>query len=505
MDLHRLLERPDPGGRRLAAIVDGSQDAIVITDAQGSITSWSPAAERLFGWTATDMLGGSGRQLVPADRAGETRRLRRAALAETAIERFETRRVRRDGSTVAVELTFHWTRDEDGAIIGSSAIYRDISERRLAEVLLAAQTKRLQELSTAERNTGPSSARQPTSGPRQGPVTRTLALARDLLGLEVAALVQHVGGDLVLRAVDGDRSLIELPEGGRAPLGAAPRPGADGRSGTIVVETVRGGAGATVPLPLADGARAFVGVPVRLSDGRSYGTMCAAGRRLARRPGRRDLQMLDGLASLIAGELEGEQVESDARRAASELSGISALLAALDARDHYTGEHSLAVVQLARAVGLRLGLGEPEVAAVEQVALLHDLGKVGIPDTILLKPGSLTELEWDLMREHPAIGARIIASIASLAHLAPAVHAEHERWDGTGYGEGLRGEEIPTASRITLACDAYHAMTSDRPYRSAISAAAARAQLRACGGTQFDPRVVDALLGVLEDPVGTQA
>jgi two-component system, cell cycle response regulator len=142
---------------------------------------------------------------------------------------------------------------------------------------------------------------------------------------------------------------------------------------------------------------------------------------------------------------------------------------------------------------------------VEQVALLHDIGKVGIPDAILQKQGPLDDQEWQLMRQHPIVGERIIAGTPGLSHLAPAMRAEHERWDGSGYPDGLAGRQIPLASRITLACDALHAMTSNRPYRSAMILERALRELRACAGSQFDPNVVEALLAEIESPVAPAA
>jgi HD-GYP domain-containing protein (c-di-GMP phosphodiesterase class II) len=177
--------------------------------------------------------------------------------------------------------------------------------------------------------------------------------------------------------------------------------------------------------------------------------------------------------------------------------GIDALLAAVDARDRYTGEHSRSVVMLSARVARELGMREREVEQVEQVALLHDIGKVGIPDEILLKPAALDEDEMEVVRSHPGLGARIVSSIAGLAHLAPAIRSGHERWDGYGYPDGLSGEEIPLPSRITAVCDAYDAMTSDRPYRRRLSRRAALAEVRRHTGTQFCPRAAEALLNVL--------
>jgi HD-GYP domain-containing protein (c-di-GMP phosphodiesterase class II) len=172
---------------------------------------------------------------------------------------------------------------------------------------------------------------------------------------------------------------------------------------------------------------------------------------------------------------------------------VHSLAAALEARDGYTGGHSDEVQQLATAVATRLGLDAEAVSEVQTVAALHDVGKIGIPDRVLHKPGPLDDDEWDLMREHPLIGERILRPLPGLAGVAEAVRHEHERWDGRGYPDGLAGEEIPLASRIVLACDAWHALVSDRPYRSALSPSTARAELIRCAGTQFDPRVIEAL------------
>jgi HD-GYP domain-containing protein (c-di-GMP phosphodiesterase class II) len=142
---------------------------------------------------------------------------------------------------------------------------------------------------------------------------------------------------------------------------------------------------------------------------------------------------------------------------------------------------------------------------VEHVALLHDVGKVGIPDGVLLKPGPLSDGEMEIVRCHSIIGSRIVASVAGLAHIAPAIRSGHERWDGTGYPDGLYGAEIPIYSRVIAVCDAYDAMTSDRPYRPALTTERARSEISRHAGSQFCPRAASALLTVLENtpvPVG---
>ena len=177
---------------------------------------------------------------------------------------------------------------------------------------------------------------------------------------------------------------------------------------------------------------------------------------------------------------------------------IAALAAALDAKDRYTEEHSRETAALAVSVGRRLGLSADQRRLLEYGALLHDIGKIGIPGYILHKPGTLTPEEFAVMREHPVIGERILASVPFLAPLGPIVRAEHERWDGAGYPDGLKGEEIPIEARIIHACDAFHAMASDRSYRRALPLPQIINEFRDKSGTQFDPRVVEAMLQLIE-------
>ncbi len=248
----------------------------------------------------------------------------------------------------------------------------------------------------------------------------------------------------------------------------------------------------------ATGIRAYAGVPVRREDGSLIGTLCCLSREPQPQLGERDLRYLDVLARMAAKRLAAIDSAQERRRAEVEAAAGQALLAALNARENYTAEHSEAVLGLALEVASEMGLAAEEATSVGQVALLHDIGKVGVPDAILRKPGGLTAPEWEVMREHPAIGAQIVSAIGSLSHLAPAVRAEHERWDGGGYPDGLAGENVPLASRICFVCDAWHAMTSDRPYRRALSADQARAELRRNAGTQFCPVTVSALERVLD-------
>jgi putative nucleotidyltransferase with HDIG domain len=166
----------------------------------------------------------------------------------------------------------------------------------------------------------------------------------------------------------------------------------------------------------------------------------------------------------------------------------------VEADDTYTALHSRNVVELAVAVAEQLGLQGEDLRRVEFGALLHDVGKIKVPKEILNKPAALTPEEWEIVRRHPADGEAMLRSVGgALAEVGTIVRAHHERWDGGGYPDGLAGEQIPIGARIVCACDAYSALTTDRPYRKARPIAAALEELRACAGTQFDPVVVDAL------------
>ena len=180
------------------------------------------------------------------------------------------------------------------------------------------------------------------------------------------------------------------------------------------------------------------------------------------------------------------------------VSTVEALANALEANDEYTSSHARWITDLSLRVGRELGLGERDLKRLELGALLHDIGKIGIPSAILSKPGRLTADERAVMETHPELGERIIAPIDRLQEVGAIVRHCHERWDGCGYPDGLRAETIPLESRIIFVCDAYHAMTTDRPYRKRLSHPEAVRRLREGAGSQFDGDVVEVALAVID-------
>jgi len=180
------------------------------------------------------------------------------------------------------------------------------------------------------------------------------------------------------------------------------------------------------------------------------------------------------------------------------LGTLQALVAAVDAKDSYTARHSIAVTDYAVAIGRQLGLSASDIVALERAGLLHDVGKIGTPEIVLLKPARLDESEFEVIREHPEMSGHIVETIPFLANLAPVVRAHHERWDGAGYPDALAGNDIPLLARILSVADAFDAMTSDRPYRTGMPAIDACVELSTHKSAQFDPQVVDALLEAID-------
>ena len=249
------------------------------------------------------------------------------------------------------------------------------------------------------------------------------------------------------------------------------------------------------PLEAPAGAGcAGAAVPVRWG-GRVDGALVAGCCDPDRTFGEDELLLLAELADLAAAALE----HSEDRRQFDDLmkAHVEALAAAMDMRDRRTAQHSEDVVRIACAVGRLLRLEPAALVELEFAARLHDVGKIRVPDAVLHKPGPLDHDEYETIKCHAAWGSETLSAIPGLEAVATVVRFHHERWDGSGYPDCLAGARIPLASRIICACDAYAAMTADRPYRDAMDEDEALAEICAKAGSQFDPAVVDALAEVI--------
>jgi len=180
---------------------------------------------------------------------------------------------------------------------------------------------------------------------------------------------------------------------------------------------------------------------------------------------------------------------------------IMALSEALDAKDSYTAGHSRRVMQYSARIAWRMGLGDRDFDLLKKAALLHDLGKIGVPDAVLRKRDRLSDEEFGVIRAHPGIGADILKAVGAFRALVPAVYYHHERFDGRGYPDGIKGDDIPIQARIISVADSFDAMTSDRAYRNAFPAEDALREIERNKGTQFDPKVADAFVSCTQDIV----
>ena len=444
---------------------------------------------------------------LAAVEGGESRRRRMGAIADAAAARAvvdgRTRLVPGESVMVAPMLG-----DEDavGAIVVSGprgdafdALDLGVLEVVAAHTAVACRNVRLYasmreaaEIAEAMLELGAALAAQVSVGAVAEMLARAVDRLVECAGISVwlraddrMELAAHVGYtprevgrlEAVSLAVD------EAPFAGN--LDAAPRARAGRRR-------LRGALGERGTAPARDVVRArFRSASGRGTARRSSFSEAAA----AAPPSSRDERMLLGIADQALLALDNRSLVDELEE--SFLATMRSLANALETKDEYTGDHAQALVGMAEEVARRMELGDIALRDVGVAAALHDVGKIGIPASILDKPGPLTDDEWEVMRRHPELGARIMEPVPALAGARSIVLACHEHWDGSGYPRGLAGDDIPLGARIILACDAFHAMTSDRVYRQAMPVDAAITELRDCAGRHFEPRVVDVLVEIV--------
>ncbi len=253
-----------------------------------------------------------------------------------------------------------------------------------------------------------------------------------------------------------------------------------------------------------EGLQAILVCPIRKKEALLGLMVLGETRRWERSPfSPEKIRLCDSMArqmanAIVNARLYEEVVFKGNQLKAANLDSIKALAEALETKDVDTMGHSDRTVHYALSIAERLGLSEQDQELFQYAAILHDIGKIGIPETILKKPGKLTPEEYEVMKQHPVLGAKIVQQIKFLQPVIPLVRADHERWDGKGYPDGLNGEGIPLGARVVAIVDAYDAMTSDRVYRKAPGKEYALAELQKYAGTQFDPHLVKLFLEILE-------
>ncbi|MDD5686349.1 MAG: GAF domain-containing protein [Elusimicrobia bacterium] len=242
-------------------------------------------------------------------------------------------------------------------------------------------------------------------------------------------------------------------------------------------------------------SRSFISVPLKIKN-KVIGVLNVNREKEGEKFNENDLRLLQLLAGQAATTIENIELYQSLQRLYFET--MQTLAKAIDAKDSYTREHVDRSGYFAKLVAKEIHLPESMIKHIEYAAMMHDIGKIGVKEEILLKTSKLTDSEREEIKKHPLIGERIIAPIEFLAPIAPLILYHHEWFNGSGYAEGLVGEEIPIGARIVAVIDAYDAMTSDRPYRKALPQEIAIAELKKGAGSQFDPKIVSAFLRIIE-------
>jgi putative two-component system response regulator len=440
-ELERALE--------LASLIESASDAVVGVSPSGLLTSWSEGAERLFGYAHAEITGQSVLVLSPAGGREEARTLLEGVQAGERVERVQTERVAKDGRLLTVQISVSPIWDHDGEFAGAVGIYRDLSSQRRAEEELRASERRYHSVVEAL-------SEGVVMRDVHGRVRASNKSAEHLLGLSSEQFTQstslppliHEDGSPFL---EDEYPAIVSMRTGEPQMGiimGVERPG----------DRVRWLSVNSSALLNPDEERPYAAV-VSFTD-------------------------ITELRSTLE-ELQAARLE-DLRRLA--LMG--------EYRDDDTNQHTERVAHTAQLLAVKLGVDGELAATIRTAAALHDVGKIGIPDRILLKPGKLTTDEFEVIKTHTTIGGRILGGsrFPMVARASEIALTHHERWDGRGYPARLKAEAIPIAGRITAVADAFDAMTHGRPYKSAYSVAHAVAELKRCRGSQFDPRVVDAFM-----------
>ncbi len=443
---------------QLAALVESSDDAVIVLSLDGLIATWSEGAERLFGYSQTEVVGQRVTMLSPPARRRETVSLVSRMLADGEVERIETEAVRKDGEMLTVSLVSSPINGSSGQLVGVAAIVRDTSAQSLAEGELQASDELYRSVVEA-LNDGV------VLQDATGRIVAVNASAARMLRKDKDQLI----GSTSLLGGSSDESILQVIHEDGSPFLESDKPA------FVSIRTGQPQVGVVMGIERAEGLTSWLSInssPLRHPH---------------------DREPYAAVSSLA--DITSFRSTLDELRAAR-LEDLERLALAAEYRDDGTHRHTERVATLAEHIARELALGDEMIATIRHAAPLHDVGKIGIPDGILLKPGKLTRGEFEEMKTHTTIGARILGDsgypVLSLGREIALTH--HERWDGDGYPAGLRSEAIPIAGRIVAVADVFDAITHARPYKDAFPMSYAVAEITQASGTQFDPRVVEAFL-----------
>jgi diguanylate cyclase (GGDEF)-like protein/PAS domain S-box-containing protein len=506
--------------RRLAIVVRDSNDAITIQDFEGKIISWNSGAELMYGYSEQEALKMSVNILTHPEKVAEQAEFIRRLIAGEKITSFETKRVAKDGRILDVWLTVTKIIDDTGKPIGIATTERDITERNNL-------LNSLKELSLKDTNTELYNYRYLMERLASEVVRArryVLPLSAIMLDIDYFKSINdvygHQYGNIILKEfaqfLKGFARIVDIVAryGGEEFVIVLPDTNKEGAIifGKRLLDAI--GKYTFDPEGKKVKLKASIGIASFPEDGIDIGTASglinSADKALlnAKENGGNKLYTFKDIGKDIedivgkggkenVDELREKLSKMSDRAEKTLLESMHAFTKAIQVKDYYTAEHSENTVSIVTRIGEKLNLSAAVIKTLGQAAILHDLGKVGVPDDILHKKEKLAKKDYEIIKRHPQVGAEIIRPIHFLDKLVPIILYHHERFDGLGYSAGLKGKEIPLGARIIAIADVYQALVSDRPYRKAYSEKEALDIIREGSGTQFDPEIVGAFLAIM--------
>jgi PAS domain S-box-containing protein len=497
--LGNILERERDTARLAyqAQLLANVNDAVLGFDERLLLTSWNRAAEEMYGWKEEEVLGQPADHVLRSEYIGMTPEEAAQALRQSGQLEVEVIQYGKEGRRIWVEAKAMALRDESGRITGNVSVNRDITERKQAEARAQRHLERISALRIIDATITSSRDQRITLHVLLEQVMTQLAVdAADILLLKAPTLTLEFAAGRGFRTTALQHTRLRVGEGyaGRAALE---------RCTVRVGDIMKGGGAISRAAHLENESFiAYFGTPL-IAKGEVKGVL-EVFHRGPLDPDDEWLAFLETLAGQAAIAIDSLELFEGLQRSNLNLAlaydvTLEGWSKALDLRDKETEGHSGRVTELTLRVARAMGMGDEELAHVRRGALLHDVGKLGIPDSILLKPGALTEEEWAVMRKHPTYTWEWLSPIDYLRPALDIPYCHHEKWDGSGYPRGLKGKAIPLAARIFAIVDVWDALRSDRPYRPAWPEEKVLDHLRSQAGIHFDPQVVEVFLRVIRD------
>lgn len=480
---------------RLATVVSDSNDAVIMHDLGGKILAWNRGATETYGYTEAEALGKNVRDIIAEpDREAALTLIQKIKQGDI-VKSFELRRVTKDGRILDVWLTTTLLTDERGKPVAIATTERDITERKQAEQEITRQLQRMSALREIDLAImGSTDIYLSLRTVLEHVLSQLHVDAADILLLNpYTQSLRYIAGR-GFHSKNIERTELRIGQGiaGRAALEQE-------------MQHIPNLASAEQDLTRASllAGEDFVeyyAVPL-ISKGIVSGVLEI----FSRQPLDLDpnwLDFLHALANQAGIAIDNNRLFSGLQRANLELllaydTTIEGWSHALDLRDKETEGHTLRVTEMTMKLASAAGISEKELVHVRRGALLHDIGKMGVPDHILLKPDKLTNEEWTAMRKHPTLAYELLSPIDYLRPALDIPYCHHEKWDGTGYPRGLKGKQIPLTVRLFSVVDVWEALNSDRPYRKKWSEEKVREHIKSMAGTHFDPKAVELFLSMM--------